>query len=638
MSNEIINPYQTFYDDSGIPLANGTISFLVNTTTTLGTIYSDEALTVAQANPYPLDAYGRIKGDVKYTGLRTLLIKTDLGATVRTIDNVATVVDTIGEDSRLNPLTTSVMANDVTFSSADVGKTVIRTKEFSTGNGGGATYDVVLTSSVTPNTYNIIVGVADATISFVLQIDNKVIVEQWVGNVAAALGAIQAAIEYAAANELPLKSCGAFSISGTLIIPQRNPSPTFAESYKQIYDFGGTTFTLDTNAIVFTSGYDNGGTLTTNVGTPYDTYYSDNIELICGNMQSSIGQIGQPALSIQDWHQGCVIKNFSSSIHQQAGKFINCFYTEWYNMYSTIVAPIAGARWVWEGATNLCKISRFVAGNSVTGYRFDGPLTATNISNMSFEGMTYGVEFNSSVYDVEINHSYFEAITDTMIVTTDSVHSLKLANNYFNFLSSASTYLISYFAAPANNFDIDSSNYYDGMPSRANLIKNREDVYGDGIKISFAKNNGVLADTLVDPLVFGANITIDETIDIAGLKANVNNDFAIGNYSGRFTTGKDQENGFVWVDNTDNTLVISTKIKQNNVQITYVHIVIAHSAGPTTVAGQFIGNTFYEYDGAGLTASTALTGSTDGSGFFQINGGVFYNTVITSVFGEVRLI
>jgi len=108
MSNEIINPYQTFYDDSGIPLANGTISFLVNTTTTLGTIFSDEALTVAQANPYPLDAYGRIKGDVKYTGLRTLLIKTDLGATVRTIDNVTTTEksgDNAKKGEAIEPLT-----------------------------------------------------------------------------------------------------------------------------------------------------------------------------------------------------------------------------------------------------------------------------------------------------------------------------------------------------------------------------------------------------------------------------------------------------------------------------------------------------------------------------------------------------
>ena len=48
---------------------------------------------------------------------------------------------------------------------------VVQTAEFSTGNGGGGTYDVVLTSGVTPNTYNIIIGVSDPLISFVLRID-----------------------------------------------------------------------------------------------------------------------------------------------------------------------------------------------------------------------------------------------------------------------------------------------------------------------------------------------------------------------------------------------------------------------------------------------------------------------------------
>ena len=46
---------------------------------------------------------------------------------------------------------------------------VVTTAERSTGNGGGGTYDVVLTSSVTPNGFNIIIGVSDPLISFVLR-------------------------------------------------------------------------------------------------------------------------------------------------------------------------------------------------------------------------------------------------------------------------------------------------------------------------------------------------------------------------------------------------------------------------------------------------------------------------------------
>ena len=471
--------------------------------------------------------------------------------------------------------------------------------------------------------------------------DTTVIVEHWIDSSMTATvrtQGIQAAIEYAAAQEMPLKASGSGAINGTLIIPQRSPSPTFELSYKQIYDFGAYTFVLGADLTVLTSGYDNAGTLETNVGTAPDSHFSDNIKLICGNMQSSIGQIIQPALAIQDWHQGCVIRDFSSSIHQQAGKFINCFYTEWYNMYSTTVGSKVGDRWVWEGSINLCKISRFVAGNSVTGYTFDGPITATVMSNMSFEGMTIGAEFNSFVYDCEINHSYFEGVSDTMIVTTDSAASLTLTNNYFNFLSSATTYLLNYFAAPSNGISIDESNHFISMPSDANLIKVKEDVYGEGINITRAKAIGTLSDILVDNTVFGGNIRLEQLIRLPGAIANKNNTFAVGNYSGKHSTGKAIANGFTWIDNSNNTLTMDTKIIQNFIQLVYVNIQIVHSAGPTDIAGVFVGNAFYEFDGVGLNVSSNLTGATDAGGFFRINGGIFFNASVTGAVGEVRLV
>lgn len=173
MSNEVINPFQEFKDNSGVPLANGTISFLVNTTTALGTIFSDEALTVAQSNPYTLDAYGRIAGDVKYTGLRTLLIKTESGATVRTLDNISTVDDSAANDleltEKLNPATIAVMIADARLSTVDVGKSAPKTKEFSTGDGGGGTHDIVLSTSVTENFFDIWESTANPSISFVLR-------------------------------------------------------------------------------------------------------------------------------------------------------------------------------------------------------------------------------------------------------------------------------------------------------------------------------------------------------------------------------------------------------------------------------------------------------------------------------------
>lgn len=75
----------------------------------------------------------------------------------------------------------------------------IQTAEFSTGNGGGGVYDVVLTSSVMPNGYNIIQGVADASISFVLRIKWNTTINSFgaSSNASAATnsGAIQACID-----------------------------------------------------------------------------------------------------------------------------------------------------------------------------------------------------------------------------------------------------------------------------------------------------------------------------------------------------------------------------------------------------------------------------------------------------------
>jgi len=90
MSNNLINPYQQFKDSTGQQRSNGTITFFVNTTTTLATVYSDEALTVAQSNPYTLDAFGRILADVKYADILTIQLANKDGSDIETIDNVLT--------------------------------------------------------------------------------------------------------------------------------------------------------------------------------------------------------------------------------------------------------------------------------------------------------------------------------------------------------------------------------------------------------------------------------------------------------------------------------------------------------------------------------------------------------------------
>jgi len=144
MSNEIINPYQTFRDSAGVVIANGTITFLVNTTTTKASIFSDEALTVAQSNPYTLDAYGRITGDVKYKGLMSLLIKDSAGATVRTDDNISTMSTTA--DTMIVFETVALMVADTNLQVGDHVKTL---GYLAIGDGGGNEYDVVAAATGT---------------------------------------------------------------------------------------------------------------------------------------------------------------------------------------------------------------------------------------------------------------------------------------------------------------------------------------------------------------------------------------------------------------------------------------------------------------------------------------------------------
>ncbi len=93
MSFEIINPFQTFWDSSGIVRSGGFVTFFVNRTTTKGFIFSDEALSIGQSNPYELNANGQIEGDVKFSGLRTIQVTNFDGSDVRTTDDVATIGD-----------------------------------------------------------------------------------------------------------------------------------------------------------------------------------------------------------------------------------------------------------------------------------------------------------------------------------------------------------------------------------------------------------------------------------------------------------------------------------------------------------------------------------------------------------------
>jgi hypothetical protein len=88
MSNNALNVQALFLDSVGNKRAGGKVTFYVNKTTTKAAIYSNELLTVTQANPYTLDAAGRINGDVRYSGKMTVSVSNSDGSDVISHDDV----------------------------------------------------------------------------------------------------------------------------------------------------------------------------------------------------------------------------------------------------------------------------------------------------------------------------------------------------------------------------------------------------------------------------------------------------------------------------------------------------------------------------------------------------------------------
>lgn len=178
--SRFVHPLDSQYDLNGLPLDGAKREFFEPGLLVQKDTFFDESLAVGKENTNPViaDGTGRfpeiwLNGDYDVT----LRDKNDvpIGLNPLKIESFATS----STSTKLNPLTTSILANDISYSLSDVGVTVPTTKEFSTGRGGGGTYDVVLTSSVTPNGFNIIVGVANDLISFVLRIDNVIWSNQW---------------------------------------------------------------------------------------------------------------------------------------------------------------------------------------------------------------------------------------------------------------------------------------------------------------------------------------------------------------------------------------------------------------------------------------------------------------------------
>jgi len=171
MSSRFILPLESTFDLNGAPQAGAQLEFFDVGTTTQKNTYADEAKTIPNTNPVIADSKGQF-GDIWLDGDYNVDLRTAALVNVWSAKKVSELETVSSANTKFlnyttNELTTSTMASNTsrTYAAGDV----VQTAEFSTGSGGGGVYDVVLTSSVTPNTYNIIVGVADATISFVLR-------------------------------------------------------------------------------------------------------------------------------------------------------------------------------------------------------------------------------------------------------------------------------------------------------------------------------------------------------------------------------------------------------------------------------------------------------------------------------------
>ncbi|SEA87287.1 hypothetical protein SAMN05443667_110129 [Flavobacterium gillisiae] len=305
---------------------------------------------------------------------------------------------------------------------------------------------------------------------------------------------MQAAINYAIKTSQNLiVPSGRYYIDKTIIIPKH-----FHYSMKNVkLDFSNATLLIRNDITVFQSD---------NWDSKVDSRMSNGI--ILGNFEilSENGDTNSYALKIQDYHQGSKIENISSFNVKNLLHSKNNFYLELYNINSNYNGR-AGKRFLFEGYHALNKFTKLTATNSDVCYSFEGGMVAAiDMSNISIEGCAVGINFSSEVYNLHLHSSYFENF-ETALVFSNYIHSAKVENNYVNFLNNESSYFLQYKGLPANNITFNSGNTYLGT-SMKNLVKNKEDIYGDGIVFEFNK----LEDKSIQmmQLKMGKNIKINK--------------------------------------------------------------------------------------------------------------------------------
>lgn len=124
MSNEVVNPFQTYRDNKGAVLAGGSLRILQPGTAALGTAFSDSDLTIPQVvDGYGLDNFGRVQGNLRWAGLRDVEVfgRGSPPAFIRTDPNVVTLIDS--SVFAINFPSVAAMIADTTLVDGDVAET-----------------------------------------------------------------------------------------------------------------------------------------------------------------------------------------------------------------------------------------------------------------------------------------------------------------------------------------------------------------------------------------------------------------------------------------------------------------------------------------------------------------------------------
>ncbi|PHM26531.1 phage head-binding domain-containing protein [Xenorhabdus ehlersii] len=452
---------------------------------------------------------------------------------------------------------------------------------------------------------------------------------------------IQIAIErgFAAGRKVCGVSGKKYGISSTILIPQ-NFDSTFVKAQRQEIDGQGCVFNMLTDVTLFESGYYDNGVLKSNYGTILDSHYSKYIDLHGFSIVSKVGNLTAPTMRIQDWHHDSKIRDISCNCSATLLKSNNNYFTLFDSLTGEYPVEKVGDRFVFEGFHNLNKMNRLIATNAVTGYRFDGPVTALQMSQVSFEGQSVGVQFKATVYDLYIDGAYIENISNAAIVFAGYVHSSAIYNSYVNFQNDTNMRLVVYTPSPANQFYIDRSVRFQDMPSISNIVSGLDNTYGAGFTVDRPTDlASSINDFLLDNTHIGIHIGWRQEKIFGQIVGNVINHRITGNYAGQYSDGLQSSNGFEWINTSSTTLLLRTRAVRSLTEMLYVNISVEYVGGTKAVSGLFVAGKLYEFTSTGVKFTLNLALNSDNPPYVQIEGANNLVTgIITDVKGEIRIL